>query len=79
MARRTSQPVALPFSLLLLRVSGRRRADANEIRRSYKSAEWKRLSYAHWRSRSPLKTPSIAGVMIEPRAQKPNIHYSGKD
>ncbi len=37
----------LPFSLLLRRISGRRRAAPDKIKRFYKSGEWKRLRYAH--------------------------------
>jgi len=42
----------LPFSLLLRHVSGDRRAAPDEIKRFYRSVEWKRLRYAHL-SRSP--------------------------
>lgn len=37
----------LPLSLLLRRISSRRSASPEEIKRFYKSVEWKRLRYAH--------------------------------
>lgn len=44
-----------PLAWLLRRFIGRRRASPEEIRRFYKSAEWKRLRYAHL-AKSPTCT-----------------------